>query len=94
MVCSCYYSFSVYTDNDPFMSGDWASGVWSSSGVPGQEQSCAQRTGFASCEDFVRASGSAFKEACKLHICSSMMTMTDPLSLDWEVKSVKIYQLA
>jgi len=46
-------------------SGDWAGGVWSASGFPGQEQSCAARTGFATCEDFVRNNGRAFQDACE-----------------------------
>lgn len=46
-------------------SGQWPNGVWLSSGVPGQDQSCATRTGVASCEDFVRNHGSAFEEACE-----------------------------
>jgi len=46
-------------------SGDWAGGVWNAGGVPGQEESCAARTGFSTCEAFVRASGSAFREACQ-----------------------------
>ena len=45
-------------------SGDWASGVWGSSGITGQEQSCAQRTGFSTCEAFVQQTGSAFQDAC------------------------------
>jgi len=48
---------------DTTLCGDWASGVWTSAGVPGQEQSCAARTGYATCEDFVRNSGQAFNEA-------------------------------
>jgi len=48
---------------DTTMCGDWASGVWGAAGIPGQEQSCAQRTGFATCEDFVRNNGNAFNEA-------------------------------
>jgi hypothetical protein len=51
--------------DSPSESGDWAGSVWSASGVPGQEESCAQRTGFSSCEAFVRASGSSFTQACK-----------------------------
>jgi hypothetical protein len=47
-----------------FRSGDWASGVWGSAGIPGQEQSCAQRTGVATCEQFVRQNGASFNEAC------------------------------
>ncbi|KAI0762578.1 concanavalin A-like lectin/glucanase domain-containing protein [Fomes fomentarius] len=48
---------------DTTLCGDWGGGVWSAAGVPGQEQSCAQRTGVAACEDYVRAHGSAFTEA-------------------------------
>jgi len=48
---------------DTTLCGDWASGVWSSTGVPGQEQSCAARTGYATCEDFVRNSGGSFQDA-------------------------------
>lgn len=48
---------------DTTLCGDWAAGVWGGSGIPGQEQSCAARTGFSTCEAFVRASGSAFSEA-------------------------------
>jgi len=48
---------------DTTLCGDWAGGVWSASGIPGQEQSCAQRTGFPTCEAFVRASGGLMKEA-------------------------------
>lgn len=54
---------SHHTIFDTTLCGDWASGVWTSSGIPGQEQSCAQRTGFATCEEFVRSSGSALNEA-------------------------------
>ncbi|EPQ61123.1 hypothetical protein GLOTRDRAFT_113571 [Gloeophyllum trabeum ATCC 11539] len=48
---------------DTTLCGDWASGVWNTAGIPGQEQSCAQRTGYATCEQFVRAEGSAFEDA-------------------------------
>lgn len=48
---------------DTTLCGDWASGVWNSSGIPGQEQSCATRTGYSTCEAFVLASGSSFSEA-------------------------------
>lgn len=50
---------------DTTLCGDWASGVWNTAGIPGQEQSCAQRTGYATCEQFVRAEGSAFEDACE-----------------------------
>ncbi|KAF7784589.1 CAZyme family GH16 [Agaricus bisporus var. burnettii] len=48
---------------DTTLCGDWAAGVWSSAGIPGQEQSCAQKTGFTTCEEFVRESGSTLKGA-------------------------------
>jgi len=48
---------------DTTLCGDWASGVWTDSGIPGQEQSCAQRTGFSTCEAFVRAQGASFANA-------------------------------
>ncbi|KAJ7596767.1 glycoside hydrolase family 16 protein [Mycena floridula] len=59
--------FKFFFDNvvifDTTLCGDWAGGVWSDSGIPGQEQSCAARTGFSTCEAFVAASGASFKEA-------------------------------
>ena len=48
------------------ISGDWAAGVWTGTGIPGQDQSCATITGFSTCQQFVQASGSAFNEACKI----------------------------
>jgi len=48
---------------DITLCGDWAGAVWNTSGIPGQEQSCAERTGFASCQAFVQANGSALSEA-------------------------------
>ncbi|KAJ3972844.1 concanavalin A-like lectin/glucanase domain-containing protein [Lentinula raphanica] len=48
---------------DTTFCGDWAGSAWSSSGIPGQEQSCAQRTGYSTCEAFVMAEGSAFTQA-------------------------------
>ncbi|THH06004.1 hypothetical protein EW146_g9746 [Bondarzewia mesenterica] len=48
---------------DTTLCGDWASGVWSSTGVPGQDQSCAQRTGVSTCEAFVQNNGAAFQQA-------------------------------
>ncbi|TFY66209.1 hypothetical protein EVG20_g4882 [Dentipellis fragilis] len=48
---------------DTTLCGDWASGVWGATGVPGQEQSCAQRTGVSTCEAFVANNGAAFSEA-------------------------------
>jgi len=48
---------------DTVLCGNWASGLWSVSGIPGQDQSCAQRTGISTCEEFVRTNGAAFSEA-------------------------------
>ncbi|KAJ7693546.1 concanavalin A-like lectin/glucanase domain-containing protein [Mycena rosella] len=48
---------------DTTLCGDWAGSAWGSSGIPGQEQSCAARTGFSTCEAFVQAQGAAFSEA-------------------------------
>lgn len=48
---------------DTTLCGDWAGNVWTGTGIAGQEQSCAQRTGFSTCEAFVRASGSSFENA-------------------------------
>jgi len=48
---------------DTTLCGDWAGGVWNAAGIPGQEQSCAQRTGFTTCEAFVRAKGDSMLEA-------------------------------
>ncbi|KAF8061013.1 endo-1,3(4)-beta-glucanase [Lyophyllum atratum] len=48
---------------DTTLCGEWAGGVWNSAGIPGQEQSCAQRTGVATCEAFVRANGASMSEA-------------------------------
>jgi len=59
--------FTFFKDHvaifDTTLCGDWAGNVWSGSGVPGQEQSCATRTGVASCSDYVLNNGGAFKEA-------------------------------
>jgi len=50
---------------DTTLCGDWAGSVWTATGVPGQEQSCAQRTGVATCQQYVRQNGAALSEACK-----------------------------
>jgi len=59
--------FKFFVDHvaifDTTLCGDWAGAVWSASGIPGQEQSCADRTGFSTCEAFVRARGDSFAEA-------------------------------
>ncbi|KAH0838482.1 glycoside hydrolase family 16 protein [Lanmaoa asiatica] len=77
---------------DTTLCGDWAEGVWGGTGVPGQSVSCQQQTGFATCAQFVQASGASFNEACEsihlgLHFDTQQITWTD-----WEVSSVKIYQ--
>ncbi|TDL14738.1 glycoside hydrolase family 16 protein [Rickenella mellea] len=56
-----FYNHNIVIDTT--LCGDWASGVWGTSGAPGQEQSCAQRTGVSTCEEFVRNNGSAFQQA-------------------------------
>ncbi|KAG1867837.1 glycoside hydrolase family 16 protein [Suillus subalutaceus] len=48
---------------DTTLCGDWAGGVWTGTGVPGQTVSCAQQTGFSTCSAFVQASGGSFTEA-------------------------------
>lgn len=53
------------SDAHVYSSGDWGGGVWDASGVPGQDQSCAARTGVASCSDFVLNNGASFTEACE-----------------------------
>ncbi|KAG8219988.1 glycoside hydrolase family 16 protein [Butyriboletus roseoflavus] len=50
---------------DTTLCGDWAGGVWSGTGVSGQSVSCQQQTGFATCAQFVQASGASFNEACE-----------------------------
>jgi hypothetical protein len=59
--------FEFFKNHNPIfdttLCGDWAGAVWSDSGSPGQEQSCAERTGFSTCQAFVQASGSAMSEA-------------------------------
>lgn len=48
---------------DTTLCGDWAGSAWTLSGIPGQEESCAQLTGFSTCQAFVQASGASFAEA-------------------------------
>ncbi|KAJ7480170.1 glycoside hydrolase family 16 protein [Mycena galericulata] len=48
---------------DTTLCGDWAGSVWTGTGVPGQDVSCATQTGFSTCEAFVAASGASFAEA-------------------------------
>lgn len=48
---------------DTTLCGDWAGSVWTATGVPGQDQSCAQRTGVATCQQYVQQNGAALSEA-------------------------------
>jgi len=48
---------------DTTLCGQWAGSAWNGAGIPGQEQSCAQRTGVSTCEAFVRANGASMSEA-------------------------------
>ncbi|KAF8973863.1 glycoside hydrolase family 16 protein [Flammula alnicola] len=59
--------FTFFVDHsaifDTTLCGQWAGAVWSSAGIPGQAQSCAQRTGVSTCEAFVQANGASLSEA-------------------------------
>ncbi|KAJ6519354.1 glycoside hydrolase family 16 protein [Mycena sanguinolenta] len=48
---------------DTTLCGDWAGSAWNQSGAPGQDQSCATRTGYPTCEAFVQGSGASFADA-------------------------------
>lgn len=62
--CNPYQYFNTHSAIfDTTLCGDWASAVWSGTGVPGQSVSCAQQTGFSTCSAFVQASGGSFSEA-------------------------------
>jgi len=62
--CSPFDFFKDHnTIFDTTLCGDWAEGVWGASGIPGQDQSCAQRTGAATCVDYIKANGQAMAEA-------------------------------
>lgn len=56
-----FYTHSAIFDTT--LCGDWAGSAWSTTGVPGQDVSCAQQTGFSTCSAFVQASGASFSEA-------------------------------
>ncbi|EJD03860.1 uncharacterized protein FOMMEDRAFT_167171 [Fomitiporia mediterranea MF3/22] len=43
--------------------GQWAGVLWGSTGVPGQGASCATRTGYSTCDEFVRNNGASFDQA-------------------------------
>ncbi|KAJ4491750.1 concanavalin A-like lectin/glucanase domain-containing protein [Lentinula lateritia] len=48
---------------DTTLCGDLAGSVWADAGAPGQEQSCATRTGVSDCNTFVQNNGAAFLDA-------------------------------
>jgi len=48
---------------DTTLCGDWAGSAWTGSGIPGQQESCAQITGVATCEQFILNNGAAFDDA-------------------------------
>lgn len=54
--------YSIFTNT---FCGDWAgaSGIWNYGGFAGQEQSCAAKTGYSTCDEYVRNMGSAFHDA-------------------------------
>ncbi|WVR05808.1 hypothetical protein IAU60_002833 [Kwoniella sp. DSM 27419] len=55
-----YDHFSIF---DTTLCGDWSGNVWNQAGYAGQDQSCADKTGYATCSDYVLNKGSAFTEA-------------------------------
>ncbi|KAG6814462.1 hypothetical protein H0H92_007466 [Tricholoma furcatifolium] len=62
--CNPYEFFSNHSAIfDTTLCGDWAGGVWTGSGIPGQEESCAQLTGYSTCDAFVQANGASFADA-------------------------------
>ncbi|KIJ45089.1 glycoside hydrolase family 16 protein [Sphaerobolus stellatus SS14] len=62
--CTTSQFFNVHSAIfDTTLCGDWAGNVWNTAQSPGQEQSCAQRTGFQTCAQFVQNSGASFDQA-------------------------------
>ncbi|CCM01309.1 uncharacterized protein FIBRA_03358 [Fibroporia radiculosa] len=56
-----FYNHSAIFDTT--LCGAWAGDDWGDAGVPGQAQSCAQRTNTSTCQEFVANNGAAFDEA-------------------------------
>ncbi|KZT67660.1 glycoside hydrolase family 16 protein [Daedalea quercina L-15889] len=56
-----FYDHSAIFDTT--LCGAWAGDGWNSSGVPGQETSCASTTNTATCAEYVLNNGAAFDEA-------------------------------
>ncbi|CAE6338481.1 unnamed protein product [Rhizoctonia solani] len=48
---------------DTTLCGDWAGNAWQSSGIAGQTQTCAAKTGYSTCLDYIRNEGANFKDA-------------------------------
>ncbi|CED83827.1 glycoside hydrolase family 16 protein [Phaffia rhodozyma] len=48
---------------DTTFCGDWAAGNWATAGTAGGSESCATKTGYSTCADYVLNQGSAFSEA-------------------------------
>ncbi|KAG9314549.1 concanavalin A-like lectin/glucanase domain-containing protein [Chiua virens] len=76
---------------DTTLCGDWAGSAWGGTGVPGQSVSCQAQTGFATCTEFIQQSGASFNDACESSSFSSHLALSGP-RVDWEIKSVAIYQ--
>jgi hypothetical protein len=56
-----YDNFNIF---DTTLCGDWAGGVWNYADSGQKEsQSCAAKTGYASCADYVKNNGDKFKDA-------------------------------
>jgi hypothetical protein len=76
---------------DTTLCGDWAGNVWSSANQGGQASSCQTLTGYSTCAAYVQAQGGSFSEACECLLIFKEAS-THRSALDWEVKSVKLYQ--
>ncbi|CAE7208322.1 unnamed protein product [Rhizoctonia solani] len=48
---------------DTTLCGDWAGNAWQSSGIAGQTQTCAAKTGYNTCLDYIRNEGANLKDA-------------------------------
>ncbi|KAL5641346.1 hypothetical protein ACGC1H_001732 [Rhizoctonia solani] len=48
---------------DTTLCGDWAGNAWQSSGIAGQTETCAAKTGYSTCLDYIRNEGANLKDA-------------------------------
>ncbi|CAE6458931.1 unnamed protein product [Rhizoctonia solani] len=48
---------------DTTLCGDWAGNAWQSSGIAGQTQTCAAKTGYNTCLEYIRNEGANLKDA-------------------------------